>query len=42
MILKNGSPISLGHWVLEFEIYLLFGAWNLGFINSNLVSWRRC
>jgi len=21
----------LGHWVLEFEIYLEFGAWNLGF-----------
>jgi hypothetical protein len=20
-----------GHWILEFEIYLRFGAWNLGF-----------
>jgi len=21
-----------GHWILKFEIYLRFGAWDLGFI----------
>ena len=23
--------ICLGHWILEFEIYLKFGIWDLGF-----------
>jgi hypothetical protein len=22
----------LGHWILEFEFYLEFGAWDLGFL----------
>jgi len=33
--LEEGKTKSvLGHWILKFEIYLEFGAWDLGFINS--------
>ena len=26
---------GFGHWILEFEIYLLFGAWDLWFYAEN-------
>jgi hypothetical protein len=28
---EERTPQSFGHCLLEFEIYLGFGAWNLGF-----------
>jgi len=32
-----------GHWILKFEIYLQFDAWNLGFYRSiiYLFNWHR-
>jgi hypothetical protein len=27
---------GFGHWILEFEIYLYFGAWNLYIYTQNL------
>jgi hypothetical protein len=32
--IQNSKPVchtNFGHWILEFEYYLKFGAWNLGF-----------
>ena len=42
MTLKNENTNLLCHWVLEFEIYLEFGAWNLGFIISILLVITNC
>ena len=30
-----------GHWILKFEIYLKFGAWDLGFMGSFLASFHQ-
>ena len=42
MILKNENSIGLGHWILEFEFYWLIGAYNLRFMNSDLVCMHCC
>ncbi len=33
LVRSDFDPAGFGHWILEFEIYLEFGAWNLGFLN---------
>ena len=33
--------ICFGHWVLEFEIYLEFGAWGLWFYQVSQTSFQR-
>ena len=35
--LKIGEfQTCFGHWILEFVIYLRFGAWSLGFLNPSI------
>ena len=41
--IRNSKPVScFGNWILEFEIYLEFGAWTLEFLNPCLLSAARC
>ena len=33
---KKSRKMDFGHWILGFDIYLEFGAWNLTFLNTSI------
>jgi len=34
--IQNSNQTCFGHWILQFEIYLEFGACNLRFLNTSI------